>query len=112
MGLLEPLPSLWVVNVGLGRRKGEWAKRRTGDWAIKRRADSLSPVRRFAHSPFRLPGVARLKNIIISLSMVPSAGLVLDSIEWYNLHAESVVERHESIRATDANAWLRKDLPR
>jgi SAM-dependent methyltransferase len=44
--------------------------------------------------------------------MVPSADLAVDSIEWYNLHAESVVERHESIRATDANAWLRKDLPR
>jgi len=56
--------------------------------------------------------VARLKNIIISLGMVPSADLAVDSIEWYDLHAESVVERHESIQATDANAWLRKDLPR
>jgi SAM-dependent methyltransferase len=44
--------------------------------------------------------------------MAPNADLAVDSIEWYNLHAESVIERHESIRATDANAWLRKDLPR
>jgi SAM-dependent methyltransferase len=44
--------------------------------------------------------------------MVPTPDLAVDSVEWYNLHAESVVERHESIRATDANAWLRKDLPR
>jgi SAM-dependent methyltransferase len=44
--------------------------------------------------------------------MVPTPDLAVDSVEWYNLHAESVVERHESIQATDANAWLRKDLPR
>ena len=44
--------------------------------------------------------------------MAPNADLAVDSIEWYNLHAESVVDRHESIRATDANAWLRQDLPK
>jgi SAM-dependent methyltransferase len=44
--------------------------------------------------------------------MPQNADLAVDSIEWYNLHAESVVERHESIRASDANAWLRNDLPR
>jgi SAM-dependent methyltransferase len=44
--------------------------------------------------------------------MASNPDLAVDSVEWYNLHAESVVERHESIRATDANAWLRKDLPR
>jgi len=43
--------------------------------------------------------------------MAFNADLAVDSIEWYNLHAESVVERHESIRAADANAWLRKELP-
>jgi protein-L-isoaspartate O-methyltransferase len=44
--------------------------------------------------------------------MAFNADLAVDSIEWYDLHAESVVERHESIRATDANAWLRKELPK
>jgi SAM-dependent methyltransferase len=44
--------------------------------------------------------------------MAPNGDLAVDSIEWYNLHAESVVERHESIRPTDANAWLRKHLPK
>jgi protein-L-isoaspartate O-methyltransferase len=44
--------------------------------------------------------------------MAFNADLAVDSIEWYNLHAESVVARHESIRATDANAWLRKELPK
>jgi len=44
--------------------------------------------------------------------MAPYAALAVDSVEWYNLHAESVVERHESIRATDANAWLRTELPK
>jgi SAM-dependent methyltransferase len=44
--------------------------------------------------------------------MASNVDPAVDSIEWYNLHAESVIERHESIRATDANAWLRKDLPR
>ena len=44
--------------------------------------------------------------------MASNSDLAFDSVEWYDLHAESVVERHESIRATDANAWLRKDLPR
>ncbi|MBV8211949.1 MAG: class I SAM-dependent methyltransferase [Verrucomicrobia bacterium] len=44
--------------------------------------------------------------------MAPNSDLAVDCVEWYNLHAESVVERHESIRATDANAWLRKDLPK
>ena len=44
--------------------------------------------------------------------MAPNPDLAVDSVEWYNLHAESVVERHESIRAPDANAWLRKDLPK
>jgi SAM-dependent methyltransferase len=58
------------------------------------------------------PTVASNRNIIISLCMAPNADLAVDSIEWYNLHAESVVDRHESIRATDANAWLRKDLPK
>ena len=43
--------------------------------------------------------------------MPPNTELAVDSVEWYDLHAESVVARHESIRATDANSWLRKDLP-
>ena len=43
------------------------------------------------------------------MSLDPSPAV--DAIEWYNLHAESVVQRHESIRALDANAWLRGDLP-
>lgn len=43
--------------------------------------------------------------------MPSHADLAVDSVEWYNLHAESVVERHESIRAAEANAWLRKHLP-
>jgi SAM-dependent methyltransferase len=44
--------------------------------------------------------------------MAPYAALAVNSVEWYNLHADSVVERHESIRATDANAWLRTELPK
>jgi len=103
MGLLEPLTSLEVVNVGGERRKGEWAKRRKGERLFARRL--------IAQSPFRLPAVARLQNLTISLGMPSYADQAVDSIEWYNLHAESVVERHESIRATDANAWLRKHLP-
>lgn len=42
------------------------------------------------------------------MSLDPDVGF--DSVEWYNLHAESVVQRHESIRATDANAWLKQEL--
>jgi 2-polyprenyl-3-methyl-5-hydroxy-6-metoxy-1,4-benzoquinol methylase len=43
----------------------------------------------------------------MSLDQDPS----LDSVEWYDLHAESIVQRHESIRASDANAWLKSELP-
>jgi SAM-dependent methyltransferase len=55
--------------------------------------------------------VACRKNVTISLVMPLNTDLAVDSVEWYNLHAESVVERHESIRATDANAWLQPELP-
>ncbi|MBV8812945.1 MAG: class I SAM-dependent methyltransferase [Verrucomicrobia bacterium] len=43
------------------------------------------------------------------MSLDPDLGI--DSVEWYNLHAESIVQRHEAIRASDANAWLRSELP-
>jgi SAM-dependent methyltransferase len=76
---------------------------------------AFSPFRPLAYSPPSLlffSAIASIPNITISLCMARYADLAVDSIEWYNLHAESVVERHESIRATDANAWLRKDLPK
>jgi hypothetical protein len=45
MGLLEPLTSLDVVNVGGERRKGEWAKRRKGERLFARRLIAQSPFR-------------------------------------------------------------------